>query len=251
MINIQPIEKFFQPAHRAIEVHSIFYTIQGEGPFTGRPAVFVRLAGCNLQCPGCDTDYTSQRHYMSAQEIVAKILELANKETLVVITGGEPFRQYNIRYLLELLVKMAMNVQIETNGTLSPVPFDNGVEEDYNYCAMVTNMDVPGICGVYIVCSPKSGRINPLIRKYACALKYVIKHNDVDPMDYLPIHSLDHPVGVKVARPSPEFERTIYVQPMDEQDEVKNKLNLQEAINSCLKGGYTLQIQTHKIINME
>lgn len=188
---------------------------------------------------------------MSAQEIVAKILELANKETLVVITGGEPFRQYNIRYLLELLVKMAMNVQIETNGTLSPVPFDNGVEEDYNYCAMVTNMNVPGICGVYIVCSPKSGRINPLIRKYACALKYVIKHNDVDPIDYLPIHSLDHPVGVKVARPSPEFERTIYVQPMDEQDEAKNKLNLQEAINSCLKGGYTLQIQTHKIINME
>lgn len=251
MINIQPIEKFFQPPHRAIAVHSIFYTIQGEGPFTGRPAVFVRLAGCNLQCPGCDTDYTSKRHFMSAQEIVAKILELANKETLVVITGGEPFRQYNIRYLLELLVKMAMNVQIETNGTLSPVPFDNGVEEDYNYCAMVTNMDIPGICGVYIVCSPKSGRINPLIRKYACALKYVIKHNDVDPMDYLPIHSLDHPVGVKVARPSPEFERTIYVQPMDEQDEVKNKLNLQEAINSCLKGGYTLQIQTHKIINME
>lgn len=251
MINIQPIEKFFQPAHRAIEVHSIFYTIQGEGPFTGRPAVFVRLAGCNLQCPGCDTDYTSKRHFMSAQEIVSKILELANKETLVVITGGEPFRQYNIRYLLELLYALRMTVQIETNGTLSPVSFNNGVEEDYNYCSMVTNMNVQGVSAVYIVCSPKSGRINPLIRKYACALKYVIKHNDVDPMDYLPIHSLDHPVGVKVARPSPEFERTIYVQPMDEQDEVKNKLNLQEAINSCLKGGYTLQIQTHKIINME
>lgn len=251
MINIQPIEKFLHPTHRAILVHSIFYTIQGEGPFTGRPAVFVRLAGCNLQCPGCDTDYTSQRHFMSAQEIVSKILELATKETLVVITGGEPFRQYNIRYLLELLVKMSMDVQIETNGTLPPIPFNNGVEEDYNYCSMVTNMNIQGICGVYIVCSPKSGRINPLIRKYACAFKYVIKHNDVDQMDYLPIHSLDHPVGVKVARPSPEFERTIYVQPMDEQDEAKNKLNLQEAINSCLKGGYTLQIQTHKIINME
>lgn len=248
-MNIQPIEKFSQPPHRAIIVHSIFYTIQGEGPFTGRPAVFVRLSGCNLKCPGCDTDYTSQRHTMSAQEIVAKILELATKDTLVVITGGEPFRQYNIRYLLELLVRMNMNVQIETNGTLPPVEFDNGDIEGYHYCQVVTNCNTNG--RVYIVCSPKSGNINPLTRKYACCLKYVVKHNDVDPMDFLPIHSLDHPVGVKVARPSPDFERTIYVQPMDEQDEAKNKLNLQEAIHSCLKGGYTLQIQTHKIINME
>lgn len=251
MINIQPVEKFFKPAHRGLVVHSIFYTIQGEGPFTGRPAVFVRLSGCNLQCPGCDTDYTSQRHIMSAQEIVAKIFELATKETLVVITGGEPFRQYNVRYLLELLTRIGMRVQIESNGTLPPLEFDNGVEEGYHYLPLVTNFNVPGVGAVHIVCSPKSGRINPLILKYACCLKYVVKHNDVDPMDYLPIHSLDHPVGVKVARPSPEFERTIYVQPMDEQDEVKNKLNLQEAINSCLKGGYTLQIQTHKIINME
>ena len=248
-MNIQPIEKFSQPSHRAIIVHSIFYTIQGEGPFTGRPAVFVRLAGCNLKCPGCDTDYTSQRHTMSAQEIVAKILEFATKDTLVVITGGEPFRQYNIRYLLELLVRMNMNVQIETNGTLPPVQFDNGDIEDYHYCQVVTNCNTTS--RVYIVCSPKSGNINPLIRKYVCALKYVVKHNDVDPMDFLPIHSLDHPVGVKVARPSPDFERTIYVQPMDEQDETKNKLNLQQAIHSCLQGGYTLQIQTHKIINME
>lgn len=250
-MNIQPIEKFSQPVHRALAVHSIFYTIQGEGPFTGRPAVFVRLSGCNLKCPGCDTDYTSRRHFMSAQEIVAKILELATKDTLVVITGGEPFRQYNIRYLLEVLYALRMTVQIETNGTLPPVEFDNGLEEGYHYSPMVTNCDVKGIADVHIVCSPKSGNINPLIRKYVCALKYVVKQNDVDPMDFLPIHSLDHPVGVKVARPSPEYNRTIYVQPMDEQDEAKNKLNLQEAINSCLKGGYTLQIQTHKIINME
>src|SRR3954467_9071958 len=43
----------------SLSIHSIFYTLQGEGPYSGCPAVFMRLAGCNLQCPGCDTDYTS------------------------------------------------------------------------------------------------------------------------------------------------------------------------------------------------
>lgn len=250
-MNIQPIEKFSQPSHKSLAVHSIFHTIQGEGPFTGHPAVFVRLAGCNLKCPGCDTDYTSNRTPMTPEQILDKILELANPTTLVVITGGEPFRQYNVKYLLELLINSRMNVQIETNGTLPPVPFTIGATEDYHYSTMVTNSSLSTVSGVYIVCSPKSGSVNPLIRKYACCFKYVVKHDDVDPVDFLPIHSLDHPVGVKVARPSPEYNRTIYVQPMDEQDEAKNKSNLQQAIDSCLQGGYTLQIQTHKIINME
>ena len=92
MINIQPIEKYVQAENKMLDVHSIFYTIQGEGPFTGCPAVFVRLAGCNLKCPGCDTDYTSNRTPMTAEQILNKILELASPATLVVITGGEPFR---------------------------------------------------------------------------------------------------------------------------------------------------------------
>jgi len=51
-MNQQPIEKQFLHPKGDLEVHSIFLTIQGEGPFTGQRAVFVRLAGCNLQCPG-------------------------------------------------------------------------------------------------------------------------------------------------------------------------------------------------------
>ena len=52
----------------SLQVNSIFYTIQGEGPFAGRPAIFIRLAGCNLQCPGCDTEYT-KRQTMTVDEI--------------------------------------------------------------------------------------------------------------------------------------------------------------------------------------
>ena len=50
-INIQPIEKRELSTDGSVQVHSIFYTLQGEGPFAGQPAVFVRLAGFNLQCP--------------------------------------------------------------------------------------------------------------------------------------------------------------------------------------------------------
>ena len=56
MINKQPIEKREPSYEGTLQVHSIFKTIQGEGPFCGTPCVFVRLAGCNLQCPACDTD---------------------------------------------------------------------------------------------------------------------------------------------------------------------------------------------------
>ena len=71
ILNTQPIEKRHHKVD--LEVHSIFYTIQGEGPFCGTPAVFIRLAGCNLQCPSCDTNYTSKRRTMTAEEIVNEV----------------------------------------------------------------------------------------------------------------------------------------------------------------------------------
>ena len=83
-----------------LQVHSIFHTIQGEGPFAGTPAVFIRLAGCNLKCPGCDTEYTSKRKEMTVAQILDAIYEVSSITTkLVVITGGEPFRQDLTRLL--------------------------------------------------------------------------------------------------------------------------------------------------------
>ena len=68
-------------------VDEIFYSLQGEGRNTGTPSVFVRFAGCNLQCDFCDTQHQSAQQ-MAEDEIVDRVL--AYPATNVVITGGEP-----------------------------------------------------------------------------------------------------------------------------------------------------------------
>lgn len=234
-MNLQPIEKRTRSADGLLSLHSIFHTIQGEGPFCGTPSVFVRLAGCNLQCPACDTDYTQGRRAASVQEILDKVQEYQSSG-LVVITGGEPFRQ-DITRLLNVLTDAGFYVQIETNGTLEPV--------EYPYSTM------PDIrTGVYVVCSPKAGKVHPRINDVACCFKYVIAHNSIHD-DGLPLRALEHRASPYVARPPKHWARPIYLQPMDSKDEELNRLNLQAAIDSCMKFGYILQLQIHKIINME
>src|SRR5271163_4878736 len=110
-MNLQLVEKV--DIKDTIEVVKIFKTIQGEGPFTGIPAVFIRFAGCSLQCPKCDTDYTTNRKTMTIDEIVKEVREY--NAPLVVITGGEPFRQ-NVRQLVNDLFLFYFKIQVETNG---------------------------------------------------------------------------------------------------------------------------------------
>lgn len=235
-MNLQPIEKRTKSADGLLSLHSIFHTIQGEGPFCGTPSVFVRLAGCNLQCPACDTDYTQGRRVASVQEILYKVQEYQSSG-LVVITGGEPFRQ-NITRLLNVLTDAGFYVQIETNGTLEPV--------EHPYSTM------PGIrTGVYVVCSPKAGKVHPRINDVACCFKYVIAHDSIHEDDGLPLRALEHRASPHVARPPKNWARPIYLQPMDSKDEELNRLNLQAAIDSCMRFGYILQLQIHKIIRME
>ncbi len=216
-----------------LDVHSIFYTIQGEGPFCGQPAVFVRLAGCNLQCPGCDTDYTSTVQELYPSEIVTHCRNAAPRTTahpLVVITGGEPFRQ-NIAPLIRQLVSKGFRVQIETNGTLyvEDLPWDS----------------------ITVICSPKTGKITPKLLTRVDAFKYVMSARNVSQVDGLPILALDHTASPQVARPPEGNTKPVYLQPMDEQNELHNELNLNACIRSCMTYGYTLQVQLHKIIGME
>jgi organic radical activating enzyme len=232
-INIQPIEKRVGGDGFTLDVHSIFYTIQGEGPHTGRPAVFLRLAGCNLQCPGCDTEYTEGRETLSIQEITARIersySHIAFWHTpMIVITGGEPFRQ-NIAELCKNLTRY-YHVQIETNGTL-------GIEDPTAF----RNVD--------IVCSPKSGKIHYSILSSANWYKYVLHHESVSEADGLPILALDHSASPQVCRPP--VGAPVYLQPMDCKNDRINRLNMEAVLKSCLKYGYILQIQTHKIIGIE
>lgn len=100
-----------------MRINEIFYSLQGEGFFTGTPAVFIRFSGCNLQCDFCDTTHQSFTD-MSEDEIVQQAANYAGRH--VVITGGEPSLQLTAS-LVDKLHAAGKFVAIETNGT-HPLP---------------------------------------------------------------------------------------------------------------------------------
>lgn len=221
-------------AGRTLDVHSIFATIQGEGPFAGTPAVFVRLGGCNLQCPWCDTEYTQGRVLCATSDVVQHVMRIRGAARLVVVTGGEPMRQ-NIAPLCSLLVNEGMRVQIETNGVL---PVSDGL----------ARLTILGGC-VTLVVSPKTSRIHETIGRYATAFKYVVQAG-FQASDGLPTVALGHKATPHVARPPIGYAGTIYVNPMDSKDDAENLANMRAAISACMTHGYTLGLQIHKIIDM-
>jgi 7-carboxy-7-deazaguanine synthase len=219
-----------------LEVVDVWYTIQGEGPFVGCPAVFVRLFGCNLQCPDCDTDYTSRRLLSPPLALLDTVTETwinrsdynSNQRPLIVITGGEPFRQDIAPFVREALQR-EFRIQIETNGTLAL--------EDFPYATTTT------------VCSPKGSHVHERLRPWIKALKYVIEDGEVHPHDGLPTTVLGSPT--LVARPWEGFRGDIYLQPSDQSDRELNEKNVQAAVKSCMKYGYRLCLQMHKYAGLK
>ena len=102
-----------------IKVSEIFTSFQGEGPYVGTPATFLRLYGCNLNCPWCDTDIST--YEMLSVDDVAEILMTQmefNNINLLVITGGEPTLQMEeIKRLIKELPD-DIKIQLETNGSI-------------------------------------------------------------------------------------------------------------------------------------
>lgn len=244
MINIQPIEKLSLGDGNSLSVHSIFYTIQGEGPYSGYPALFIRLAGCNLQCSGCDTEYTEGRQIMPVKSILNEVFDHCLRRStqfkmfkpLVVITGGEPFRQ-NITKLVVALQHTGFRVQIETNGTLPPSP-------DFPKSAMV-------------ICSPKSPKLNKELGERADFFKYVLSWDSVDETDGLPINVLGDYDKQRVARPPSTYLKAIFLQPMDpgwvtinSDGWQEHQRNIAAVVESCKKFGHVVQLQVHKILGV-
>lgn len=230
-----------------LSVHSIFNTIQGEGPFFGHPAIFVRLAGCNLQCPMCDTDYSSQSTEMSEEDILDKIQ--LDPLPLIVITGGEPLRQ-NIAPLIKLLIEKGFSVQIETNGTKELPTSLLGYIDKTRSC-------FPKLGVLYVVVSPKSLRLHYSIEKWAFAYKYILNHNYIDPDDGLPTNVL----GLSTRPARTTNLAIIYVIPEEtfhldsaNQDQIRDGFECAENIKACIKSsmkfGYIMQVQLHKIIGV-
>ena len=96
-----------------MKVNEIFYSLQGEGFHTGTPAVFLRLSGCNLRCPFCDTHHEEGRE-MTENEIVAQVRQYPSR--FLVITGGEP-SLFLTASLVDALHREGWRVHVETNGT--------------------------------------------------------------------------------------------------------------------------------------
>lgn len=241
--NLQPSEPVVNgkdPNCKTFDVHSIFHTIQGEGVFCGTPAVFIRLAGCNLQCDGCDTEYTQGRRTMTVDHLLTltRSETAGSKTRLVVITGGEPFRQRNLSVLFKALTDAGYFVQVETNGSLPPT--------EWNY-----NGNPIERTGVYIVVSPKTPRVNPKIWDAACCVKYVVSRYSINQENGLPKQVLNSAFNDWIAVPPASFDKPVYLQPMDCYDNAGNAKNLQTCIDACMKHGHILQLQVHKIINME
>ena len=97
------------------KVNEIFYSLQAEGFYAGHAAVFIRLCGCNLQCPWCDTKYHTKGDFYTKEELEAKVdyLTHGDKDAIIVFTGGEPTLQLKDE---EELCKGYTRC-IETNGT--------------------------------------------------------------------------------------------------------------------------------------
>ncbi|MFM7621129.1 MAG: 7-carboxy-7-deazaguanine synthase QueE [Alphaproteobacteria bacterium] len=219
-----------------LNVQEIFATIQGEGPYAGQPAVFIRLGGCNLQCSFCDTEFDSAQQ-LTLKNIVEETLLLAvnnNQEIvrkLVVITGGEPMLQ-PIEKLSGELIKRKFLVQIETNGTI------------YRKLPKA----------VKIICSPKNSQKNIsknlsknfTVKYYPIrqdllprinAFKFLISAND-------PRYSEVSEVGQS------QYQIPVFVQPIDEYDQEKNQQNLQKTLAIANQFGYHISLQLHKILKI-
>jgi 7-carboxy-7-deazaguanine synthase (Cx14CxxC type) len=202
-------------------VKEIFYTLQGEGALTGRPAVFCRFSGCNLWtgreedraaaiCTFCDTDFvgmdgTEGGRYRDAASLADRIASLWPQDAparFVVCTGGEPLLQLDPP-LIDALRARDFAVAIETNGTIPP---PNGID--------------------WVCVSPKAGA--PVVVTSGDELKIVVPQDGLDPLDFADL----------------DFRR-FSVQPMDGPDRIGNT---EMAIAFCLAHPqWQLSLQTHKM----
>jgi len=110
-----------------LKIHEIYYSIQGESTYVGRPCVFIRLTGCNLRCTYCDTEYAFyDGKEMSVQEVIDQTKKYDCR--LVEITGGEPLLQDECIDLMKNLCDEGFEVLIETAGNMPIENVDPGVK---------------------------------------------------------------------------------------------------------------------------
>jgi 7-carboxy-7-deazaguanine synthase len=210
-------------------VNDIYPTIQGEGHFTGTPSVFVRLQGCDVGCPWCDTKYTWKldNHLVEPSKIsdnpenfakiaVPYVIQAVEKYRIkhVVITGGEPAK-YDLTVLSSALIRRTKTVQVETSGT-----HDLAINHD----AWVTVSPKYNMRGGYKVLETVLYRANEIkfpiaSEKDAALLESLLK---------------DFPKDTEIC-----------LQPISQ-----NKRATQICVDIAMKRGMKLSLQTHKYIDV-
>ena len=205
-------------------VKEIYYTLQGEGYHTGRPAVFIRFTGCNLWtghekdrenaiCDWCDTDFVGTDGINGGKYSVIEITniitdlwsETTSSDPYVVCTGGEPLLQMD-NAIIKAIHEAGFEIGIETNGTIIP---PDGID--------------------WICVSPKANA--DLILKKGNELKVVYPQCGMNPR----IHE------------KLEFDH-FYIQPMDGIDQKKNIKRSEEFVMNHPQ--WKLSLQTHKIMGI-
>jgi len=193
-------------------INEIFYSLQGEGFWTGTPMVFVRMSGCNLHCPFCDTDHL-EYHEMGAEEIVEEAVKAGGECGRVCVTGGEPSMQLD-HPLVDALHRAGFKVHIETNGT-------RALPEGVDWITLSPKEDVDGLKG--------TGKV---VLKRADEIK-VVYQGDVNPR--------------WTAFPADWH----FLQPCDTGDPSRNGELIAETIGFIQRHPrWRLSLQTHKLLNI-
>jgi 7-carboxy-7-deazaguanine synthase len=219
-------------------VNEVFESIQGEGSFTGVPSIFIRLQGCPVGCPWCDTKHTWEvKEQMQASEDVIMMQNFeseqyfsADTESLIdlfarygyqakhlVITGGEPC-MFDLNHFTSAAIERGYSVQIETSGT-----FEIRCHKD----TWVTLSPKINMKGGFEIRDDALVRANEI--KHAIAMD---KH--IEELDDL------------LARPVLKSLPVIYLQPISMQ-----KRATELAVSTCIKRNWRLSLQTHKFIGVE
>lgn len=129
----------------------IFYSIQGEGISAGTPAMFLRLASCNLKCNWCDAKYTwDWKHYNKKEEMIEMSIQEVEERLLapgcrrLVVTGGEPLiQQKELTKILLFLRGKGFYIEIETNGTIVPSHELICLVDQWNVSPKLENSGIP------------------------------------------------------------------------------------------------------------
>lgn len=230
----------------SLAVNEIFYSLQGEGKYSGYPMVFIRLNICHVGCRFCDTKYSWQtlthNVYYDAPTILAKVKECSEKCNRVCITGGEPFEQAEA--LLEVckyLKAHGLKVHIETSGN---VLIDKEFRE---YCHWITcspkkfyppNFESPiDEIKFLVVASADLAKIRNWIGTFKRKVWVSIQPIEPDPSEF------GNPEGLEEDELA-ELHRRVKQSRNNEQDLwEKNKAR---AVEICLQTGWQLSFQTHK-----